>query len=193
MTTKQPTKKPQVKSSAKEAVTDIVKKKRKRPDLTEMFSPQCPPGEISQMLSQTVTIANWNKIDTNDPDQIIDRINQYHQFCIDNDIKPDMSGMALAIGVSRKTLWAWENGYESNKPQSVRNALKKGREINEHILVMLMQTGRINPIPALFLLKNNHGYKDQQDVIITPNNPYAQGDPNNIQQIVEALPDPDDT
>ena len=160
--------------STDEQIVDVVQKKRTRPDKTEFLTPHCEPGEISKMLSQAVAIAHWPEIDTNDPDQIIERINQYHQFCIDNDIKPDMSGMALAIGVSRKTLWAWENGHESNKPQSVRNAIKKGREINENMLVMMMQNGRINPIPALFLLKNNHEYKDQQDIVITPNNPYEQ-------------------
>lgn len=156
-----------------EKIVDIVreKKKRSRPDKSEFMSPHCEPGEISRMLSQAVTISNWPEIDSNDAQQVIHRIRQYHQYCIDNDIKPDMSGMALAIGVSRKTLWAWENGHESDKPQAVRNAIKKGREINENILVTMMQNGRINPIPALFLLKNNHGYKDQQDIIITPNSP----------------------
>ena len=173
-------------------ITDIVKqkKKRTRPDLTELQTPHCEPGEISRMLGQTMTIANWPAIDTNDADQIIARINQYHQFCFENDIKPDMSGLALAIGVSRPTLWKWENGVESNKPQEVRNALKKGREINEHILVEMMQNGRINPIPALFLLKNNHGYKDQQDVVITPNNPLDSADPETTRRkYIQALPE----
>ena len=34
-----------------------------------------------------------------------------------------------------------------------------------------MADGKINPIPAIFLLKNNHQYKDQTDVVVTPNNP----------------------
>ena len=29
-----------------------------------------------------------------------------------------------------------------------------------------MQGGVVNPIPAIFLLKNNFGYKDTQDVIV---------------------------
>ena len=100
-----------------------------------------------------------------------------------------MSGMALAIGVSRKTLWAWENGIESNKPQSVRNAIKKGREINENILVTMMQNGRINPIPALFLLKNNHSYVDQQEVVVTPNTPFQDMDAMDAQKkIMDAIP-----
>ena len=35
-----------------------------------------------------------------------------------------------------------------------------------------MADGKINPVAAIFLLKNNHAYKDQTDVVVTPNNPY---------------------
>ena len=159
------------KKQINDAVTDVVKQKRKRPDLSELQTPHCEPGEISRMLGQALTISHWPEIDTDDAEQVAERIDKYHNFCFDNDIKPDMSGMALALGVSRKTLWCWENGVESNKPQAVRNTLKKGREINEIMLSQLMQNGKINPVTGIFLLKNNHGFKDQQDIIITPNNP----------------------
>ncbi len=157
-----------------EQIVDIVKKKRKRPDLAELQTPHCEPGEISKMLGQAMVISHWPAIDTNDAEQVAARIDQYHQFCFDNDIKPDMPGMALALGVSRTTIWKWENGVESDKPQAVRNTLKKGREINEYLMSQMMQNGKINPVTGIFLLKNNHGYKDQQDVVITPNNPYEQ-------------------
>lgn len=172
-------------------VVDIVqqKKKRKRPDLSEMFSPQTEPGEISRMLGQAITISHWPAIDTNDADQVAARIDQYHHYCFQNDIKPDMPGMALALGVSRSTLWKWENGVESDKPQAVRNALKKGREINEYLMSQMMQNGKINPVSGIFLLKNNHGYRDQQDVVITPNTPLQSVDSEGAQQkILQAIP-----
>lgn len=173
-----------------DVVTDVVKKKRQRPDRAEFMSPHCEPGETSAMLSNILTISKWPPIDTNDPDQISARIDQYHQFCIDNDIKPDLAGVALAIGVTRKTLWCWENGVDSNKPQSIRNLVKKAREINEIMLVEMMQRGKINPIPAIFLLKNNHGYKDQQEVVVTPNTPLHMLDAEHAREnIIEALPE----
>ena len=176
-----------------DVVTDIVKQKRKRPDRTEALTPNCEPGEISKMLGQAVTISHWPPFDTNDPQQMSQRIDLYHQYCIENDIKPDMVGMALAIGVDRSTLWRWENGVESNKPQSVRNVIKKGREINELMLSQMMQNGRINPVVGIFLLKNSHGYKDQQDVVITPNNPLDTVDSEQARQkYVQALPEADD-
>lgn len=141
------------------------------------------------MLGQALTISHWPDIDTNNAQQVADRIDLYHQFCFDNDIKPDMSGMALALGVSRKTLWAWENGVESNKPQAVRNTLKKGRQINEILLSQMMQNGKINPVTGIFLLKNNHEFRDQQDVVITPNNPMEQLDAESARKrLMESMP-----
>lgn len=154
-----------------ETIPEIVKKKRKRPDLTEMFSPHCEPGEISKMLGQAITISHWPPINTDDAQQVSERIDKYHLFCIQNDIKPDMVGMALAIGVDRTTLWRWETG-DVKKGKDVCNIIKKGREINELMMVQMMQNGKINPVAAIFLLKNSHGYRDQQDVVVTPNNPY---------------------
>ena len=173
-------------------IVDLVqqKKKRLRPDRTEAMIPHCEPGEISKMLKQAMTISHWPKIDTNDETQMAERVDLYHSFCIENDIKPDMVGMALAIGVDRSTLWRWENGVESNKPQAVRNVIKKGREINELMLSQMMQNGKVNPVVGIFFLKNSHGYKDQQDVVITPNNPLDTGNAQELaQKYVDALPE----
>lgn len=34
-----------------------------------------------------------------------------------------------------------------------------------------MQNGKVNPASGIFLGKNMFGYKDVQDVVVTPNNP----------------------
>ena len=177
-------------NSVNEAATEIVKKKRSRPDLTELQTPHMAPGKTGELVQHVLNISMMPKIDTNNAEQIMQRINEYLTYCVQNDMKPDMSGMALAIGVSRKTLWAWENGVDSNKPADVRNSLKKGREMCETIMTQMMQAGALNPITSIFLLKNNHGYTDQQEVIITPNTPADGRDPTEIRsQYIQALPE----
>jgi len=32
-----------------------------------------------------------------------------------------------------------------------------------------MQNGKINPVAGIFLMKNNMGYADKQEVVLTPN------------------------
>ena len=38
-----------------------------------------------------------------------------------------------------------------------------------------MQNGKINPVSGIFLMKNNFGYADKQEVVVTPNNPLGDG------------------
>lgn len=142
------------------------------------------------MIKQAMTISQWPEINTNDADQVAERVVQYHTFCFEHDMKPDMPGLALALGVSTKTVWAWENGVDSNKPMAVRNVLKKARQLNEVLMSNMMTEGKINPVVGIFLLKNCHGYKDQQDVVITPNNPLEAEDPEQTRKkYIEALPE----
>ena len=173
-----------------DAVTDVVKKKRTRQDRTDFMTPHTEPGDIARMLTQAVTISKWPEIDTDDPQQVSERIDQYHMFCIQNDIKPDMPGLALSLGVTRKTLWAWENGVDSNKSVAVRNVIKKGREINEIMMTQMMANGKINPIAGIFFLKNSHDYADKSEVVITPNNPLDGMDPEQTRnRYLQALPE----
>ena len=34
-----------------------------------------------------------------------------------------------------------------------------------------MQNGKINPVSGIFLMKNNFGYADKTEVVVTPNSP----------------------
>ena len=42
----------------------------------------------------------------------------------------------------------------------------------EELWVDYMQNGKMNPASGIFLGKNMFQYKDVQDVVVTPNNPY---------------------
>ena len=58
------------------------------------------------------------------------------------------------------------------------------------LLTQTMMDGRINPVSAIFLLKNNMNYKDQTDVIITPNNPLQDLSADDARKrLVEAIPE----
>ena len=51
-------------------------------------------------------------------------------------------------------------------------------------MVDYMQNGKINPVSGIFLMKNNFGYADKQEVIVTPNNPL--GDTKDTKELQEA-------
>ena len=50
------------------------------------------------------------------------------------------------------------------------------------MMVHLLQNGRVSPATAIFLLKNDHGYKDQQDVVISPTSPYDSASQEELAQ-----------
>lgn len=46
-----------------------------------------------------------------------------------------------------------------------------------------MQDGKVNPVTGIFWQKNYDGLKDQQEVVVTPNNPLGEmGDTERIKQ-----------
>lgn len=100
----------------------------------------------------------------------IDAMEMYFALCAQDDMKPSVAGMALAFGVDRKTIWAWANGVDSKTlPAESRNLIKKAYQLLNAQMESYMQNGKINPVAGIFLMKNNMGYADKQEVVLTPN------------------------
>lgn len=58
-------------------------------------------------------------------------------------------------------------------------------------MVDYMQNGKINPVSGIFLMKNSFGYKDQQEVVVTPSSPLGeQTDPEELRnRYIDSLPE----
>lgn len=163
-------------------VIEIVKKKQRRPKRSEELAPQYEPGDMTRMIGQALGLSNLGEIDINKPEQVQQRINAYFRYCMDNDLRPSVESMALAFNTNRTQLWRWVNGVECNISEASRNAIKKGYAILNQLMAQTMMEGRINPVSAIFLMKNNMNYKDQTDVVITPNNPYQGASEDELKQ-----------
>ena len=103
-------------------------------------------------------------------EEIAERLDEYFRYCSENEELPLVENMALAVGVSRETLWKWETGGEGSTP-SRRNMMKRAKGILAAIDAHLVSEGKIPQITYIFRAKNFFGMKDQQDVVVTPNNP----------------------
>lgn len=177
-----------------EQAAEVVKKKRKRPDRTEYVSTHYEKGDMSRMITDAMNLANMGPVDMHDPEQVEKRMNMAFKYMIEHDMKPTVESLALAFNTNRTQLWRWREGVETNVPEATRNVIKKAYSIMNQLLTQTMADGKINPIPAIFLLKNNHGYKDQTDVVVTPNNPLQNLDEESARKrIIDALPEPDET
>jgi DNA-binding XRE family transcriptional regulator len=163
--------------------------KKKRPKRSEQMSVQTNPGENTKYLNHNLQLSLLPAIDTADEKQVASRIVEYFQICGENDMKPSMAGLALAIGVSRQTLWNWSTG--ETRGNEHLDLIKKAVQMLDAQMVDYMQNGKINPVAGIFLMKNSFGYKDQQEVVVKPEAPL--GEKRDVdalrEQYIESIPE----
>ncbi|MGN0557861.1 MAG: terminase small subunit [Acutalibacteraceae bacterium] len=144
--------------------------KHKRPKRSEQLQVHTKPGDNTKYLTHALKLANLPKFDTKNIPLLEERIMQYFQFCAEDDMKPSVAGLALAVGVNRKTIWQWAQAENSDRS----NSIKKAYQILNLMMEDYMQNGKINPVSGIFLMKNNFGYTDKQELVVTPNSPFGQ-------------------
>ena len=152
-----------------------------RPDRTA----QLEPGENAKYVKHSLAMMDWKQPDMSRIEEVNQRILDYFQLCADNDMKPSFAGMALAFGVDRRTMWNWCNDVPGGRhlAPEIRETLKKGQQILNAQMEDYMQNGKINPVSGIFLMKNNMGYTDQQEVVLRPDSPLGEkADPEALKR-----------
>ena len=138
--------------------------------------PDVEDGDNANFLSVSMKLFNLPKVDLHNPDEVEDRLNQYFQISYEADLTPTVAGMAMALGMDRRRLWAIRNdqptggaGYTTALPPEVADCIKKAYSLMEYLWENYMVNGKINPVTGIFLGKNNFGYQDKQEMVLTPN------------------------
>lgn len=155
-------------------------------------------GDNAKYLAVSMQLMNLPDIDLHDPKQVIDRLNEYFRIHAENDMKPTVAGMGLALnGMDRRRLWEIKTGnYGTSKslselPTLTTDSIKKAYKLMENMWENYMQNGKINPVSGIFLGKNNFGYQDKQEMVLTPN---TNNEPDyNIDDIKKRLSASDST
>ena len=146
------------------------KDKTKRKQRTDIKPNIAIPSEQKKNIMQhNFTLYKMDRIDCNDIEQLSQRIEYYFSLCSQNDIFPSVSGFAFALGIDRKLLWHWLNnpGNCFVKNQKCFDMIKRTYDMINTQYEDMLNTGKINPVSGIFLMKNNFGYKDQTDHILT--------------------------
>ena len=104
-------------------------------------------------------------------------------------MKPTVAGMGMALGLDRRRLHEIRTGnYHTSKqlselPTMTTDSIKKAYEYMEILWENYMQNGKINPVSGIFLGKNNFGYQDKTEYVVTPNvNQDADYDADDIKK-----------
>lgn len=156
--------------------------KRKRPDLSEKQTVHTEPGDNRKYILHSLRLAELPKLNLTSVEEVTQRIKDYFTICADDDMKPSVAGLALAMDIDRRYLWEIREGRKGKNP-AVADTLKKAMKILDLQMVDYMQNGKINPVSGIFLMKNNFGYADKQEVVLTPNNPL--GDTKDTKELEE--------
>lgn len=161
-----------------EVVKEIIKKPRggKNSPVIGDNGLQVEQGDNRKYLMVSLELANLPDIDLTDPTQVQERITKYFEIYANNDMKPTVAGLGLALnGMDRKRLWEiktdnLKGGVSPwNLPTATLELIKKAYKIMENQWENYMQNGKINPVSGIFLGKNNFGYQDKTEYVVTPN------------------------
>ena len=159
-------------------VTEVVESAKKKPrgkNIGETLAPITEPGDNAKYIGVSMQLFNMSKVDLHNPEEVQSRLAEYFQIHFDADLKPTVAGMAMALGIDRRRLWEIKSGAkmggttEFDLPTPTLVAIKKAYDFMENLWENYMQNGKINPVSGIFLGKNNFGYQDKQEMVLTPN------------------------
>ena len=134
-------------------------------------------------------------IDIKDPEQVDARLEEYFKIHFENDLKPTVAGMGMALGLDRRRLWEIKTGNFgtqkslSELPTQTKDSIKKAYDFLETLWENYMHNGKINPVSGIFLAKNNFGYQDKQEYVVTPNTLSQDTPVDVIEAKYDALPE----
>ena len=179
------------KPKPKPPATEVVKEPKKNNYPTTV---EIPDGDNNKYTNFALSIMRLPKIDVYDPVQLGSRVTEYFQLCADHDMKPGVAALALAVGLDRRRLWEINNDIRTsnvNMPEEARQIIKMAYNSLEALWESWTTGGKINPVSAIFLGKNNFHYVDKQEHVLTPNQQLSTIDPKTIEEKYAELPDVD--
>ena len=166
----------------------VVKRKRNRPDLQQFGYELAEPGDNSKATMFIQALNKFDRVDLSDENAVKKRMDDFWQLCIDFDTKPQVSGMADVLGLDRRRLWEITHDVPHRNLEcssATRDLIKKEYRKLEVLWEYYILNGKVNPVSAIFLGKNNFDYADRQEITLTPGLPL--GDSPDQKQLEERI------
>lgn len=96
-------------------------------------------------------------------DDIQSRVDEFFAACYESGQRATVEKLALALGVTRKCLYDWEQ--QTGRRGDI---IKSAKEFLAAFDADLATAGKMNPVPYIFRAKNYYGMRDQTDITIEP-------------------------
>ena len=160
-----------------ESGEEIVKQKRKPAGMAAALAGDLgqEPGDNTRIVQTNMKFFDMPKVDLRNPVEVKERLVEYFRIYGEADLKPTVAGMAMCLGVDRRRLWDIKTGNYANVggykdlPSETVDLVKKAYDILETSMESYANAGKINPVMAIFMMKNHFGYQDKTEYVLTPN------------------------
>ncbi|MDR2044885.1 MAG: DNA-packaging protein [Clostridium sp.] len=127
---------------------------------------QTKPGDNSRYAKLAFDLMKFPPVERNDIPALYKRMDEYVQWCIDNDVKPGNLACYAALGIDKGVAYEWEVGRMGTSEHS--DFIKKVKRFCATNRELLMQDNKVNVITGLFWQKNYDGLVDKQEYVLTP-------------------------
>lgn len=151
-----------------------------------------PPEKPEDVRRALSSVLNWgvnNKLNPPKTDEeAAERVDAFFYQCAERGERPTVEKLALALGVSRKTLWAWRTEQQGSAER--HSLIQYAYNILAAFDAEIAIENKMQPVTYIFRAKNYYDMKDAADIVVTPNNPLGETqDPNVIAAKYQELPD----
>lgn len=114
-------------------------------------------ADKSNMLTVFDSFRRLPPVHKEDVEEINKRLDDYFKMCSDNAIIPTVEAMELVLGVSRQSLWKWQQS-ECEAGEIIGRA----KAIINTMIATATMSGKCNPVYSIWLQKNHFNYSDTQ-------------------------------
>lgn len=114
------------------------------------------PDKSQAITLSLMELASLGRCETDE--QVEARIKEFFYICSKEKIRPGVESLSLALGISRKTLYAWSTGRGCSPYR--QECIQKAKSLINGYIEQAFLSGAINPVSGIFCLKNLAGWKD---------------------------------
>ena len=147
---------------------------------------------IGKALHNILAVSRAFDVPPKNDDELCERLDWFFETCQETNQLPTVEKMCLALSWSRQHVFELEAGNRPGFSPITRDIIKKAKNLIASMDAELAQEGKIQPVVYMFRAKNYYGMKDQQDVVLTPNQGSDFQDRATIEAKYAELPEPDE-
>lgn len=125
---------------------------------------------IGKALGNILAISRAFDEPVKSDEELCERLDWFFQNCAETKQLPTVEKMCLAIGKPRESVFEIINGVQRGFSNETASILMKAKNLIASLDAELAQEGKIQPVVYLFRAKNFYGMRDQQEMVLTPNN-----------------------